>query len=294
MEGRLSKLTTYINEFTRIKGILESQGVRLPEDMYVTQLLKGLSDRYKAVVINLNMMDDLTLEEAYFRLETYNTNNHMDEKRQNRQIKALRADQKDQKEHGRSKGCYNCGRTNHHERQCRAKCKICGASGENQHTRFACPERKRNKGKTGKQNSRANAAIPNDLQQAFNQMLTNAIANMATDRKFDSNEVVGHSNVAKTQTKMKDAASDQKKKENDKAASTCTGLLASDETPLLDSGCTTHCFTTKGDFDMKTLKKANGSIESKWIYHHSKWRTMQDQSNRTSGQVKASKLRAWI
>ena len=139
--------------------------------------------------------------------------------------------------------CFNCGRSNHLEKECRSKCKICGAS---QHTRYSCPDKKskrktNNSATQNKSNTKDNYA---NLASSVESL--KATVETLLDRKFDSEEVVGFGGSAICLLGGK---------QNTTYAKTTRDM------PKLDSGCNIHSFGSKTHFKKGSLKTSHGQLQ---------------------------------
>ena len=149
MDSKHAKLYDYLYEFRRMTTTLSGMGVEIPEQMLIALLLAGLHEQYGQIVNILNSMADLTLDECYRQLKTYQTANNTDARTQQSphtlnghaasSSGTPNAAQGRGRRRDRVMSCYNCQRSHMGgEFKCTEPCRVCGST---DHVRFNCPQR---------------------------------------------------------------------------------------------------------------------------------------------------------
>ena len=138
----------------------------LPEELFITALLKGLHKKYDPVKVIINSLgDDLTLDEAIRQLRTYQESKGLDNNmRRSRGRRDTTTDKamlgKEKNKPKKKLACFNCGKEHAGGwRKCRAPCGHCGKTG---HVKHNCPTNSKSdkkSDKSGKDN--------NNKQKAF-------------------------------------------------------------------------------------------------------------------------------
>lgn len=154
----LSAPNEYIHEFRRLRELLDSTGLRLPETILKHIVVAGLSSHFGTVTEVMQHSPDLTLKQVIIRILSYAEDHPVptNARRRSQQMGLLGGDRSGRERtfHGddrsrreqRTFQCYNCG-GDHHEKKCQRPCRLCVWDGQDEqaktHTRYNCPEKKK-------------------------------------------------------------------------------------------------------------------------------------------------------